>query len=167
MQFKIKDLFILILIVGILTSCSNNSNDKPESGKSNLIGIWKSEPEHFVMGKLFGNFRFPLKDSMKVENTWLSTDLILYFINDSTYIFKNTFGKPISGNYEYKTDSLKLKIKECYFYTFKIDSLKENKMYLSRKAYSWAFFVIKDQIHIHTGSDIKIILKKQDSQSIR
>jgi hypothetical protein len=159
MKSIIKDIFIFILTVCILTSC-DNKKDKSETKNSNIIGIWKAE--YFIMGTLYGNIELPLKDSLTINNAYLCEDFVLIFTSDTTYVFKNTFGKPISGNYEYETDSLKLKINDNIFYDFRIDSLSKNEMYLSRNAYTWAFFVDNNTIDIHTGSNIKTILRKQD-----
>lgn len=99
---------------------------------------------------------------MRISKGYLSSQFYLHFINDSNYFYKNKIVQLKSGLYERINDSLILRNEneKSDWLKFKIDSLSNNKLYLSRNDYAVIFNNEIDSIAINTGEKIKIILYK-------
>ena len=155
-----KKIFVFLFVIIISFSCSNK-NEHKESKKNILLGFWETEDFKSNIG---GLIKVPFSDTMKIPTDRLCTKFIMNFVNDTTYTFKNEIeknktGKTQTGNYEHRNDSLILNKGQLDWVQFKIDSLRNDKIFL-RTNYMTFFSIEKDTITICFGNNVQIAMKR-------
>ncbi|MBO9702868.1 MAG: hypothetical protein J7604_21825 [Sporocytophaga sp.] len=151
-----NNVLLLLTIIIVCLSCSKVVEDR-NSGQDFFMGKWKIENIKFTGWS--SGFDVPFSERGAILERFLENNFVIEFNPDSTFYLTNKNGFDRSDKYKIKGDSLFLMNKNEIFNYFIVDSLNNNRLYLSMD-YAYFYSVADDTFYTRRGKGVNVLMKR-------